>query len=188
MTVTRGLAELKLLDKKINRKISSLHLIGKDLPTPPESQIQSVEDLITERSALKMKIMTSNYATKVTIDGKSITVLQAIEMKTTMEYQSKLCQEMRNQFLIGMREVEQKNLRVEQDLQKILEAAAGTGGTLSDEQIESISKPFLASRTVSLETGGYNLQEKIEAYIEKYENFISEIDFILSESNSITTL
>lgn len=97
ISITRALSELKLLDKRILKGIKDADFLSYEINKKnvlktfePKEQLQSVEDLIARRSTLKSKIMESNASTKVKIAGKEMLVIEAIEMKETIQYKKQL--------------------------------------------------------------------------------------------------
>ncbi|WHX45188.1 hypothetical protein QNH35_01415 [Bacillus pumilus] len=100
MTITRALSELKMLDKRINRTVDEAVLgglmIGKhiqhgfqhqeDIEKKAKADDQSIQALIKRRNAIKSAIVVSNATTTIDVAGVSMTVAEAIERKTSIEY------------------------------------------------------------------------------------------------------
>lgn len=186
MTITRGLVQLKNLDKKISNRIRTMQLVGKDLDKDPKMAVQGVDDLIVERHNLRLKIMASNYVTVVTIGGKKVTVLEAILMKETVKYEHELLKAMTAQLASGMQQVERANARRDEGLLALLQASGGK--EMTDIQVAAITEPFMQNNTSKLETGELKLHEEVEKRLLKIEEFLAEVDFTLSESNALTEL
>jgi hypothetical protein len=104
MTVTRALAELKLLDSRINRTINGATfggiLVGNkvsagltsvdDIEKRAKADFQSVKALINSRNEIKSAIVKSNSVVEVEIAGVKLTVAEAIERKTSIQYENNL--------------------------------------------------------------------------------------------------
>ena len=85
ITITEALAQLKLMDKRI-MKGTKVSIVGYSIGDKPQQNFdaaeikknwQSLQDLISARSVLKMAINKSNLITKVTVAGVKMTVLEA---------------------------------------------------------------------------------------------------------------
>ena len=88
ITITRALAELKLLDTKINQKIATsnfVHLLSKknrsnlnpeSLTQLSSASYQSITDLIKRRNRIKSAIILSNSVTRVTLNNTQLTVAE----------------------------------------------------------------------------------------------------------------
>lgn len=95
MTIHRALAELKLLDSRIDTAIENSSFCtcikhgqdkvsGKTISQfrkDAESALQKITDLINRRNAIKQAVSNSNSQTTVQIAGKTYTVASAIAMK-----------------------------------------------------------------------------------------------------------
>ena len=93
ISITEALNELKLYDSKINKAIANAKLASaakkssdkvgvvkkEEFEERAKASYQSVTDLIANRNALKSAIVKSNAVTEVTINGKTMTVAEAIE-------------------------------------------------------------------------------------------------------------
>lgn len=191
MTVTRALNELKLLDKRINKKINETTFITatKDtsLTLDAKADFESITTLISNRSKLKTAIMASNATTKVTIGGKVMTVVEAIEQKDSIEYKKSLLTQLKRNY----QDVEQVTLHhervIDERLQALLEATFGKDGRTSDNEIERISESFKEQNKLTI-LDPINVKSIIEELSNEIDTFESEVDFVLSESNAITTI
>jgi hypothetical protein len=98
MTVTDALAELTLLEKRIDSARSQLGgntliavvEVGKvptgyrsrdEHATQARAALQRIDALIARRRAIKRAIVLSNASTMVSVAGEEMTVAEAIEMK-----------------------------------------------------------------------------------------------------------
>ena len=100
ISITEALNELKLYDSKILKAITNAKLVGaakkfsdkvgvfkkEDFEDRAKASYQSVTDLIANRNALKSAIVKSNAITEVTVNGKTMTVAEAIERKNSIDY------------------------------------------------------------------------------------------------------
>lgn len=204
MTITRGLAELKLLDKRIMRKIfdsnfliankkSNKKLNGnmtkEEFVQNSKSSYESISDLIERRKKIKSAIVDSNAKTKVTIAGKEMTVAEAIERKDSIQYEKELLDRMEYQYKNTLAEVNRQNEKVQQNLDNLLNTSFGKEGKqkATENEIEIIAKPYLQQNEYEV-IDPLNIYNKIEELKEDIEQFELEVDFTLSESNTITKI
>lgn len=203
ITVTRALAELKLLNDRIQNKINSALLIGvvqgwtqvpvtngyqnrKDLEDRIKSDIQGIEDLIDYRQKLKSAVILSNAQTKVQISGQTMTVAEAIELKSSIDFKRTYLFTFQQQLTRAVNLRDQSNSKLEDQIQALLNTALGADkAKASEDQLQAIRGPQEKLKKVEI----LNLAEtqaKVSKLQEEIENFVAEIDFILSESNART--
>lgn len=192
ISITRALNELKLLDKRINKSIQEntfgayvVNKISNVQDFNPKVQIQSINDLIQQRRKIKNAIMTSNSKTVVTIGDEKIFVTEAIELKDSIKYFKELNLNIKRDLGSTTEEVENINYRVQERLDSLLEANFGKDSK-SKNDFESISKPFLEKNEAKLHPDVDFVQKKQKELEEFIDTFESEVDFVLSESNSTT--
>lgn len=200
ITITRALAELKLLDSRIHKKIvesTFMFLLSKkqknlnmeNLSRSSVSNLQSIEDLIERRKRIKNGIIISNATTKVKFNGKEVTVAEVIESKQLLEYYNSLVDKLKRDRESVMTQVERQNQIMENDLQKILEINFGKSSNLktNSDDIENISKTYREhNRTEVIDC--IKIDEKIREIEEIISSIETESNFVLSESNAITKI
>ena len=192
LTITEALAKTKLVDKKINKKIQTGKFVGRQKgdkildgfePNVAKEDLQSIEDLIANRFKLKNAIHESNQKTKLTIAGKEYTVSEAIEFKEVILYKTNLLSKLKYQ-LESIRddinfENEKVQARLDEQISKLFEKPSST------REVEIFSKSFLKANEHSL-VDPIEIDKKIKEYEEEIDNFLNEVDFRLSTSNSLT--
>lgn len=201
MTITRGLAELKLLDARIHRGIDEAEFAAVVIGEKPvkgyssneefsrksRASLQSIESLIARRKAIKAAIVVSNATTYVMIAGQRMTVAEAIERKSSIHYEEALLGQMRQQYQQALAEIERRNAEAQVRLDRLLEANFGKESKAKDSEYEAIAKPFMAQNEAKL-VDPVKLKERIDQLTNEIESFRSEVDFILSESNTLTKI
>ena len=201
ISITRALAEIKLLDSKIESAIQKFEPVtyveGKSKVTSvattvegfnekAKSSYQSITDLIERRNNIKAKVIQSNALTKVTIDKKEYTVAEAIERKNSITNELNLLSKLKQSYSNNKNKVEAGNSKVRANIDKQLELLAGS----DKNKTESVGD-FVK---LALENQQFNLVDilGVEGLIEKLSNsiyeFQSNVDFTLSESNALTTI
>jgi len=204
ITVTRGLAELKLLDSRIRSCIAAGVFVGavrgsKEIPLNSAvskeqltaqilSSKQQVEALIGRREAIKRAIIKSNGVTQVTLNGHEITVAEAIEKKASIQYQQLFINQLQAQYAHNTSLVNQQNTRVDQDIEKRVMAVYGNDkGKVTPEQHDLIAQAVKVESQAKL-LDPLNAYEYLQSLKAGYEEFVTEVDFVLSESNARTTI
>lgn len=203
MTISRALAELKLLDSKINDAIRRSQfaapmknsdktfangLTRNQFEARASETLQSINDLIARRTFIKTKIVESNAATLVTIGTETMTVAAAIEKKGTLGYEENVLSVLANQHIKAVAEVEKQNINMSANLERMLEATLGREGkqTIKADDLNAIAAPYKEQNSWSL-VALKNIQTEIEARNTALMEFKSEVDLVLSESNAITS-
>ena len=204
MTITRALAELKLLDARINSTINQTQFIGgkkksatKVTPTQTveefnayaESSYASAVQLIDNRKAIKSAIVNSNAITKVKVGEVEMTVADAIERKDSIKYEQALLNQMINHFNQATAQVNRENDKVQVNLDNLLLASFGkeSKGKTDVNEIEAISKPFLQQNEYEI-VDPLKLKTKIDKLQFDIQGFMSDVDIALSTINATTTI
>ncbi|MFS0657375.1 hypothetical protein AB1L07_01955 [Niallia alba] len=201
ITITRALAELKLLDKRIQRTINESVLAGytvgkkfmtgfnsvEEIEKRSKSDYQSIQDLIKRRNEIKSAIVVSNATTQVEIAGQSMTVAEAIERKTSINYDKLLLNKLRSTYSQLVSHVDRVNEDVKNRLDKQLEVLYGKDGKTKAIENEELTRAFKEDNEAKF-IDSLNLRDKIEQLTKEIEDFETEVDFILSESNTITRI
>jgi len=194
MTITRGLVQLKLLDKRISKSLREGCFIdfkvGKkqyNENCDPEASLNKITDLLKRRESIKSAIMQANANTIVKINGEEMTIMDAIEKKRSIKYLETLRDGMRHQLSNVNDEVRFQNERMQERLDKQLEEIYGKAGKVRDEDYDAVAKPFKANNEAVL-VDPINIQDKIDELDEYIDGFLSEVDLVLSEVNSQTEI
>ena len=200
MLVTQGLNELKLLDNRIVREIQKASFItaAKTKDTKVTSNItkmeyadnakatyQSVNDLINRRKRIKAAIVDSNARTMVTIHGIEMTVAEAIEMKTSIEYEEGLLKTLKNQNENAKSTVARQNILMEEKIDKYLETMMGREAKTKKEDYSEMIDPIREANEYSL-VDPLGVEKIITELSDKIDGFRSEVDSKLQISNCIT--
>lgn len=198
-TVAELLVELKLIDKRIAKAHQSALFVGvqsgnkipqgyKDLEefkAKIKSSAQSVADLIERRNLIKSTIVLSNARTQVTIAGKGMSVAEAIERKTSIQYQKTTLQVMVDQFGKTTKAINAANADVKQRLDQLLAISVAKDSKTADEDTKMLTKTFMETNEVTLVDPLEILKviEKLQVEIDEFE---SNVDLALSASNAVT--
>lgn len=203
MTVHKALAELKVLDSRINDAILSGDFIitkknnqdtvkGKTVEqfkSKATEAFQKASDLIRRRNAIKNAVVVSNANTTVKIGDKDYTVVEAIEKKNHgMDYYVQLRDVLRQQFAKQKSELEKHNASLQQKAEQFVTGLMG-GREVKTDSAEYISAvdTYIKSNTMTL-LDPLGVEKKIEELDDMINMFLPEVDAALSVSNAVTTI
>lgn len=205
MTITKALATAKALDAKIERELPRLkfyaHTDGTsslisvsgysnsvdEVTNLIVSGLQSVTDMIAQRTAIKAAIVASNAVTEVKIGQKTMTVAAAIEAKRSIGYDKQLLSGMQKQKLLMEREHASRVEHFNTKLEAARASAFGKEKKVSEEDLKLITNPIVLNSTPKV-LNPLDLDTKIKVLQETIEDFELNVDFALSESNAKTTI
>lgn len=200
LTLTRALAELKLLDSKISKAIQELKSVSYSVNNiVPEfrvtsdefkanynSQMQSIQDLRNNKVILKNALMKANTETKVTIGGKEYTILEALNRKTDISTESLLVQTMKKQLSASIANVNSINNSIESNIENTIRSKSASSGNQSKDYIQTVRDSYKPQMP---ELVNADVVEKLIKYKEEeISEFIAEVDYALSEINAITKI
>lgn len=206
-TITRALAELKLLKNRYTKEVYNLHLIAikhgsilrspysqykpEDFEKQAKAEYQSVCDLEKRIEEIKNKIDVSNFTTKVIIGEREMTIQEVLNYKNNVLELKRarlniLMDQKRKSTSEYDRAVSENKTIVEKFVSDKNSIPAVATKSISDTQGEAVNalEKYYAIETVD----PININEEIEKLSKEIETFEHNIDFILSESNSVTTI
>ena len=203
MTVHKALAELKVLDKRINDAINGCTLIGtkknnqdkirgksKDqFNVDVKADYDKICDLIRRRNAIKEAVTLSNSVTKVTIAEHEYTVVEAIDKKNHgMQYYQYLYQVAAMQLAEAKRNLEKYNDSLQQKAEAFV-SGLNAGGEVKkgSEEYTSTLNTYIKTNTMEL-IDPLNLEKILAELDEMINAFLPEVDAALSTSNALTTI
>ena len=199
ISITRALSELKLLDSRINRAIeeikfavcvtkkTNLNINKNDFTAQTTAAYQSINDLINRREKMKAAIMNSNAVTKVKIGAKEMTVSEAIEMKHTIQYKKYILEKVREQRLSVTKEYENHKTKVKQAIDANITQICSRDVKPDPATVQDLTDMMWKNDPVEVfdPVGMDNLVSSLTAEIEDFE---LNVDFALSEANSLTQI
>ena len=200
-SITRALVELKTIDKRITNRIENSNFINisygkhpvsgyadnKEAEKEFKSNYKSVEDLIERRRKIKSLIVNSNATTKVMINGQEMTVAEAIERKNSIAQEQLFVDYLMRQYSNVIRRSDEHASNLDETVKSIADALVGRQAKLKDEDTDKIKSIAESAQKAEL-IDPNNLRVCIEKKKEGIENFLREVDIILSESNTRTEI
>lgn len=206
MSVTRGLAELKMLDKRITDAISKIQpfdiKIGeqtpvflsardlketKDVETRITSSMQSLNDLIKRRAAINAAIVQSNATTTVEICGVEYTVATVIKMKDYIKTKRELSTRLKAMLNNFTREMDKQNKRVEDEIARRLTAVLSRDSEGSDTERQMVTDAVHRQMAPTL-IDPLKITDMIQQLDDEVDEFETNVDYVLSESNARTEI
>lgn len=201
MSIHQALAELKLLDKRINNAINGTTFVSfavgkkpvlgfntvKEFEDYVTAAYQSVNDLIKRRNRIKAAIVLSNATTKINVGGVEMTVAEALERKQSIVYEQKLLQKLVQDLNVAVNAVDKENLSVQQRLEELLKISLGTERKGKEAEAEAISKGFKEDNEARL-VDPIKIREEIDKLQQRIDDFLTQVDYRLSESNTVTMI
>lgn len=200
LSLHRALSELKMLQKRIfstmNEKKYVTYQIGEDAPkgynkseefnSEAEAAFQSVTDLINRRNEIKSKLILANATTKVVIANKEMTIAEAIDQKEAIDLKQSLLHELKRQLSVTVQGIEREQRDMELRLDKRLESDLGSKDRKNHvDEVESITNNFKKRNQPSL-VDPISIRQKIKDLESEIDDFIVEVDSVLSEANATT--
>lgn len=205
MTIHRALVDLKLIDSKIEKGILEIEPTGmmqqdkpvngfykkEDFESAAKAKLQSVLDLIERKNKIKSAIVISNGITMVEVSGKKMTVADAINYKNIIIFKKQLLSSLskkHNQVKSKVQTENEKVNNVALENAKIMIGRQGDDKVKpTDDDVKAIVEPFVKRNELHLVD-----PLKVEVFVDKntseIELFEAEVDAVLSESNSLTTI
>lgn len=192
MTITQALNELKLLDKRIE-KVVVLPKVGFKIgtkmynnfdPEQAKSDLQSFNDLVSRRAKIKMLINKSNIETEVKVDNKTMSVLEAIEYKATIEYKNIMLRTLKQQYSNVTVAINNGNETVKQRLDSQISSVFEKS---TDKDIKSFTDTFNKNNSYEM-VNPIDIEKILTDLDAEIDNFTNEVDYVLSTSNATTTI
>lgn len=205
MTVHKALAELKLLDDRIEKAIAegvycvaNKHSNDKIGGVPLDDYIKIMQggydkatDLINRRKAIKRAVVLSNAVAKVYVAGVEYTVAEAIEMKNHgVDFDKLLMNAMQKHYNTAQAKINLENNggSLEDRAEQYVTAIYGQKeGKTNTADIEKVRSDFLTANQYEL-VDPLHVLDKIENLEKRINDFMSEVDAALSVSNALTEI
>lgn len=205
MSITRALAEIKRLDDRIEKAITSEFVnvaVGRnenkrstnrsETLQDTQSKIQSNRDALTsmfdKRAKIKAAVVQSNAVTKITLGKEELSVAEAIEKKKSIDLKRRLSINLKQQLNRANELVKNLNEKLDQTIENNLATIYGNDKGKADASMyNAIAEPQKNQKEASL-IDPIKIQKWIEELDEEISITDTELDFILSESNAKTEI
>ena len=201
MTVHEALCEVKVADKRIEKAILECAFCEANKEISPKingvtinefeddvkAKYQKINDLIKRNENIKKALSLSNAKTIVTVDGKKMSVAEAIYMmQYGIKHKEQLLLSMNRALNRAQQKIEAENgSRLEERLDKFIQATYGSKEKVSADELDKASKDFKARNEFKL-VDPINIKEKITALMDDIDKFKSSVDAAIQISNATT--
>lgn len=201
ISIHRALAELKLLQKRIERAAGDAFLgavIGERVPKgygsiaelegTVKGNLDSAKALIERRKKIKAAIIASNAVTQVMIAGREMTVAEAIDRRDTgIDFDKLLLHSMKTQLQKMNVQIARQEQELEQKAEQYITNMFDKKDNYDQSEIDAARAKYIANAEPKL-IDPSNLRKEIEELEKQIEDFELEVDFSLSESNTVTMI
>jgi hypothetical protein len=211
MSLTQGLAELKLLDKRIKKLIHTVpsKRLWEDNESPcfrfvdvktkakpvdidalkkeAKANYQSFCDLLARRDTIKRAIVQKNATTTIKIGTWEGTIAEAIEQKASITYRRDLLEQMKKQVLAANQLVETEQKEAQNRLDKLLSSEMGKDVRTNPDTVNALTVSFMENNKVGL-VDPLDSGPLIRSMEEEVEAFTTNVDWVLSEANGRTMI
>ena len=203
MNVHQALCELKVLDKRIRKAVNELSVCSpritcqKTVGGQPvavydkkvQSEYESVKALIERRDAIKRAVVSSNAKTFIEVGGKSISVAEAIEMKSSgMVYRTALIDRIRKVYEGAIRECSRHNGELDRKADAYVSSIYGSSASNKQDisrEVQDTRKEYVDSNTMILQDP-ISCLEKLESLDDFVTMYGATLDAAISTSNALT--
>ncbi|WNA16108.1 hypothetical protein XaC1_469 [Xanthomonas phage XaC1] len=204
ITLTHALVEIKKLDQQIQRASMQAFVgftTGEGVWEKPsdrkytdknqaasayKSALDSVQDLITRRTAIKGAIVKANAVTLVKVADVEMTIAEAIERKNSISFKQFLLDSLRRQQAEAVNSVTRLEAQMQTEITKSRNELAAAGK--SDEAKLEQSSADIKKKALPVLNDPNGIQAVIEALEKEIEDFVSNVDVVLSVANATTTI
>jgi len=197
MSVTQGLAELKLLDKRINKGLGYVEwavvrtkankVDEVELKKTSLSEYQSYMDLVKRRDNIKRAIVLSNAQAKVNIGKWVGTVAEAIEHKSSITYKKALLEKIKQNRTTVESEYKRFVAALSDRLDTLLGSELGKDVKTNPETIAALTAGFMETNKVEI-VDPLDLMKMSRELEDEIDSFESNVDWVLSEANGKTMI
>ncbi len=197
MSVTKALAELKLLRKRISANLDDAHFMVmktkrsnldvEKFTTEAKASYQSYTDLLDRYNKIKAAIVKSNAMASVYIAGKEYTVAEAVEKKRSIDMYKNMLMHMEMEYTRVKAQYEQHCMMEEQRVERLITTELSKEAKTNVDVVKQLRETFLADNSAEI-IDPLKLETKIRALRKEIEEFETSVDWTLSESNSVTMI
>lgn len=199
LSIHRALTELKMLNlrietatnevsavvaiRKSNRKMNGVDI--QEYEKQMQASYDKVVGLISYRNKIKALVVQSNASTKVIVGKEEMTVAEAIERKQSIQYEKNLLEIMQHQYRSTINTVAKENDALPAKLETYLINILGNKDKQSPDEVKLHTETFMKRNEYEI-IDPLNVKKQIESLSTRIEEFESEVDAVLSESNATT--
>ena len=197
MSITRALAQVKLIESKLGRAFAGfdVEINGKLKYFPNFTteqfekealvEVNSFEDLFKNRLKIKSAIARANIDTKISLFGTEYSIIELIDLKNSSQYKKNVYTNLINNYNKCKSDVVTQDVKIENEVSKQVEVANSNKTQVSKDLTTTLTetyKTLWGGKIIGLDIN------KISKEKEDLDKLVAEIDMILSEINSKTEI
>ena len=197
MSITRALAQVKLIESKLGRAFAGfdVEINGKLKYFPNFTteqfekeamvEVNSFEDLFKNRLKIKSAIARANIDTKISLFGTEYSIIELIDLKNSSQYKKNVYTNLINNYTKCKSDVVNQDVKIENEVSKQVEVANSNKTQVSKDLTTTLTetyKTLWGGKIIGLDIN------KISKEKEDLDKLVAEIDMILSEINSKTEI
>ena len=197
MSITRALAQVKLIESKLGRAFAGfdVEVNGKLKYFPNFTteqfekealvEVNSFEDLFKNRLKIKSAIARANIDTKISLFGTEYSIIELIDLKNSSQYKKNVYTNLINNYNKCKSDVVNQDVKIENEVSKQVEVANSNKTQVSKDLTTTLTetyKTLWGGKIIGLDIN------KISKEKEDLDKLVAEIDMILSEINSKTEI
>ena len=197
MSITRALAQVKLIESKLGRAFAGfdVEINGKLKYFPNFTteqfekealvEVNSFEDLFKNRLKIKSAIARANIDTKISLFGTEYSIIELIDLKNSSQYKKNVYTNLINNYNKCKSDVVNQDVKIENEVSKQVEVANSNKTQVSKDLTTTLTetyKTLWGGKIVGLDIN------KISKEKEDLDKLVAEIDMILTEINSKTEI
>lgn len=197
MSITRALAQVKLIESKLGRAFAGfdVEINGKLKYFPNFTteqfekealvEVNSFEDLFKNRLKIKSAIARANIETKISLLGTEYSIIELIDLKNSSQYKKNIYTNLINNYNKCKSDVVNQDVKIENEVSKQVEVANSNKTQVSKDLTTTLTETYKAlwgGKIVGLDIN------KISKEKDDLDKLVAEIDMILSEINSKTEI
>lgn len=200
MSLHRALAEIKLLDSRIQKEIYNSTFIDinkvenkliKSMSIQDykdkvlKSSFMSVLDMMTRRDDIKRALVKANAETVFDFNGEKMSIAEAIDRKNTIQVMEEFICELANQYSNAVQKVETSNNTLQKEATEQAVRVFGDKEKVDVEQFKAFEEAYIKTRRLEV-LDPNQLVDNLAVMRAEMEDFKNNIDFKLSEVNATT--
>ncbi len=197
MSITQALAELKLLRKRLDSALDDAEFVTMTtkksmlnkttFATQAKASLQKYRDLLQRYNRIKAAIVESNAKATVTIAGKTYSVAEAVERKRSITYEEDLLQKLQRQWKTVCDEYEEYNVAEHTRVDKLLSTELSKDSKTNVDVVQALYKTFLEESKAEI-IDPINIRETTSELRKSIDDFVTNVDWVLSEANGRTMI
>jgi len=203
ISLTRALAEIKMLDAQISERIVELQVVDleqekmsvlmiskktKDqFVKDAKASMQSIDDLISNRLKIKKALVRANATAKIKIGEDEYTIAEAIERKKSIDVEVQLLNTLIYQHSNANSVIDRQKPKLDEAVQNLVNTSLGKEAKPTDEAFKVITGSFIKQNELRM-VDPVSILENIAKRKGVIEEFKKNIDFLLSEVNASTKI